>query len=303
MLSMLLSCISILIKRCIYVVIRVKMNHTYFLQKSSLHSPTLTIHIHIDLVSHSTRSRSLPCNLVMQCFVNAVASPSWQWKKRTRMHICAHASVERSAKQRLLRILPSFINLQSQSDKVLQLIQQLEKEAPLPATSAFTQLAVQGEWRLLFSSARTVPSRGQIRVRGITQTIAITPDPVLINTVKWSLNTRQHVVNAVLRVLCSYQFVGPARMMVKLEDHQIRFVDNQDGVKSMTREALKDLVTDLQRTLPIELFDPSGLIDVTCVQPDFRIARFVGKRLAGVRNVFVSTSVPLHLPANHDEHD
>jgi len=49
-----------------------------------------------------------------------------------------------------------------------------------------------------------------------------------------------------------------------------------------------ELVAQLQRALPREFFDPDGsLLDITYVDPEMRISRFMGRRYAGVRNILM----------------
>ena len=77
-----------------------------------------------------------------------------------------------SAKDRLLKILPALINLPSQSAKVAALIGNVETDLQPPATSAFTELAISGSWRLLFSSGLPVRKNdSSMRLRSIKQTI------------------------------------------------------------------------------------------------------------------------------------
>lgn len=235
----------------------------------------------------------MPC---APAFTLSFAPPA----RRRRPATCAASGGATSAKGRLLRILPSFINLETQSSKVGELIQELERDASPPATPEFTSMFLEGDWRLLFSSARPTKVSGDIRVRRIVQSIRTVPDRTLINTVDWSWARRggEKSVDAVLRVVCSYEFAGATRINVALEDHQVRIPPQTAG--PIQPEELQDLVMDLQRSLPIELFDPSGLQDISVIQPDFRIARFLGKRIAGVRNIFVSDSVPHTVPADRD---
>lgn len=220
--------------------------------------------------------------------------------RRRHPPICTASGGTTSAKGRLLRILPSFINLETQSSKVGELIMELERDAAPPATPEFTSMFLEGDWRLLFSSSRPTQLSGEIRVRRIVQSIRTVPDKTLINTVDWTWTKpgTDVGVEAVLRVICSYEFAGATRINVSLEDHQVRIPPQ--GAGPIQPEELQALVIDLQRSIPIELFDPSGLQDVSVIQPDFRIARFLGKRIAGVRNVFQSDSVPHTVPADRD---
>lgn len=95
---------------------------------------------------------------------------------------------------------------------------------------------------------------------------------------------------AYLWVISAYQFHSAGRLRVQLREHKVKILQRQDGEKNKMPGDLQALITKLQLALPIEFFDPSGLLDVTYIEPDFRLARFMGKRLAGVRNVFVRSA-------------
>lgn len=193
-------------------------------------------------------------------------------------------------KDQLIQTLEVMINDSSQVDKVEKSILQLESKKMTPVTPEFTELALAGTWNLLFSSLRPLVS-GKIRIREITQRV----DPEkkqLINEVVWSFPSKSNemYIDAVLAVECSYKFVGPGRLDVSLQKHTIKIVDSK-SVKDEIPEDMQAVVNQLRMALPIEHFDPSGLLDVSYIEPTFRICRFLGKRLAGVRNVFTRKSL------------
>lgn len=189
-------------------------------------------------------------------------------------------------KKRLLRILTALINLDTQRNKVQQLILQLEKLKNTPATEVFTELALAGEWVLLFSSTRT-GTDGNIRIREIGQIFDI-ENKTLTNRVVWNYTSPDGIyrVFANLVVICTYKFVGPGRIDVTIKEHKIT-LEEGEGIENKAPKNMQPVVFELQRALPFEFFGPSGLIDVTYIEPDFRIARFMGKRIAGVRNIFI----------------
>ena len=200
-----------------------------------------------------------------------------------------------SAKDRLLKILPALINLPSQSAKVAALIGNVETDLQPPATSAFTELAISGSWRLLFSSGLPVRKNdSSMRLRSIKQTIQ---NGKLNNVVRMTWVPQPDTeIEATLRVSCTYKFIGAARMHVDLEGHAVEIDSRNEKAKKLPTEYLEPMVNQLQSALPTEIWDPSGLIDTTSVAPDFRIARFVGKRLAGVRNIFIPADSPIRFP-------
>lgn len=192
-----------------------------------------------------------------------------------------------ATKFRLLKILNALINLDSQHGKVEQLILQLESINAKPITDTFTELALSGKWRLVFSSMRT-QTDGNIRIRQIGQ-IFDTEKKTLTNQVLWSFPSADgnQEISAYLWVICEYKFVGAGRLEVSIMEHKVKILQGKDGAKSNLPEDMEALIMTLRRALPIDFFDPSGLLDVSYIEPNFRLARFVGKRLAGVRNVFV----------------
>lgn len=192
-----------------------------------------------------------------------------------------------TAKVRLLKVLSSLINLDSQHGKVEQLILELESLNAKPVTDTFTEMALAGEWKLVFSSMRT-KTDGSIRIRKIGQKI----DPEkkkLINEVLWSFPSVDDTgnIDAYLWAECDYKFVAPGRLQVGTPSHSVKIVETEDGKKQTLPDDMQKVISTLRRALPIDFFEPQGLLDVSYIEPNFRLGRFVGKRLAGVRNVFV----------------
>ena len=217
------------------------------------------------------------------------------------------AQITRTSKHQLLRLLPALINLPKQTEKVATLIKTLESNAVPPITSAFTLLAISGRWRLLFSSA--LPARegsGILRIRSIIQEILPIENDntdndnvggTFVNVVTFTYDESR--ITAKLTVSSKFEFIkaNPSRMVITLEGHQVQIVDtnNNNNNNSMGQEESQTMVRELQKGVPAEIWDPSGIIDTTFIEPDLRINRFVGKRLAGVRNIFV----PEHTPHGH----
>lgn len=189
------------------------------------------------------------------------------------------------ARKRLLHVLSTFINEEEHVQEVKALIVHLESFKATPITDAFTEMGMAGTWKLLFSSTRT-PTKGKIRIRRIGQELD-TENKLLINEALWSFPDKggKGLIDATLTVRNSYTFVGPGRLEVELKNHTVKIASDVDS-KDLP-EDMKRVVHEMQLALPIEFFDPSGLLDISYMDPDFRLARFLGKRLAGVRNVFV----------------
>lgn len=198
-----------------------------------------------------------------------------------------NVSLEPAAlKAGLLKIISNLVNDSSQVVKVGTLVVQLESLQAIPVTEVFTEMALAGSWRLLFSSSRT-RTKGNVRIRRTSQDF-IPEKKQLINTVLWSfLDTQgKDEIYATLHVVCSYAFAGPGRLSIEVQEHKVRVLQRKDGKPNNVPDDLAPLIIELQMSLPPELFDPSGLVDVSYIEPDFRLARFLGKRVAGVRNIF-----------------
>lgn len=192
----------------------------------------------------------------------------------------------KDVRERLLKVINRMVNDQRQTKEIEELIIKLESFKLTPITPAFTELGLAGRWNLIFSSTRT-KSKRNIRIRKIGQSFD-TENKKVLNEALWSFPSKSgsEEIFANLTVLNSYKFVGPGRMEVSLEDHKVEIVPREDKKPQDMPDDLKALITDMQLSLPVEFFDPSGLVDVSFLDPSFRLARFVGKRAAGVRNVF-----------------
>lgn len=194
------------------------------------------------------------------------------------------------AKDLLLDTIKTLINEQTHVETIQKSIVRLESFNVVPATLDFTELAIAGTWDLKFSSTRLRQS-GSIRIRAIHQRFN-TEEKLLINEVTWSFPAKNNLDNitATLAVNCSYKLLSASRMEVELKTHTIDVLDRPDGKPNQLPEDMQTIVDDLRKALPVEYFDPSGLSDITYIEPNFRIARFEGKRIAGARNIFTRTT-------------
>lgn len=195
-------------------------------------------------------------------------------------------------KQKLLRIIDIFINSESQLSVIERSILRLESLKATPITADFTEMVLAGEWRLCFSSLRT-RANNSVRIRKISQRFDIDAKQ-LVNNVTWSFPAKKQngYIDATLNVICSYVFVGPGRMQISLDKHKVTINNNQktEGQELELPDDWQAVISELRLALPIEHFDPSGLLDISYIEPDFRISRFLGKRLAGVRNILTRVS-------------
>lgn len=193
----------------------------------------------------------------------------------------------KAVREDLLKQLSSMINLDSQKSQIESNILALESLKSVPATIPFTEFALAGEWRLLFSSM-TTRTDGNVRIREIGQSIN-TEKHQLINKVLWTFSAPKSLqqVNAEMIITASYQFVNSRRLDVKLDNHTAKILTRKDGQENILPDDMQAIMIELQLALPMDFFDPSGLIDITYIEPSFRLVRYVGKERAGVSNVFV----------------
>lgn len=207
---------------------------------------------------------------------------------QTRMPPSPSSAVDVSLlKTELLNLLPSIINDAAQMNEVKRLILLLEANSVLPVTEIFTEIALSGSWKLLFSSTRIQP-KGNVRISQITQHFDMT-EKKITNRALWSFpdpNDVEHIP-AVLNVVSSYSFKSPHCLEVAVKEHKVEILSHES--KLDLPQHFPSLIKELQATLPPEFFDPSGLQDVSYLEPKFRLARFVDNPLSGVRNVFKRT--------------
>lgn len=153
-------------------------------------------------------------------------------------------------------------------------------------TIGFLNLAVGGEWRLLFSTNLMSPSR-TLRLLDLSQTI--TPDGfngTVANEVQFAYDEEgggnfdvfgRFVVNF------AYSINQGARMVAELKGHSIL-----PDVGSRIPADVPKLFGSLARAMPREVFDPDEhALDTTYMDADLRIVRYTGPKHEGVRNVYV----------------
>ena len=89
--------------------------------------------------------------------------------------------------------------------------------------------------------------------------------------------------NGNFNIKCSYSINQGARMVMDLNEHEIRPAKGSAIPKDVPR-----LVGLLHRAIPTEIFDPNGhAMDTTYLDADLRIVRLTGPNHEGVRNIFM----------------
>lgn len=197
-----------------------------------------------------------------------------------------HASAS-DERRKLFELLSTFVNSDIQVGPIEKAVLKLESFKMIPATPEFAELALAGEWRLIFSSLGKI-SRTPYKLDRTVQRF----EPQLkrmINQVDWEFPAKNEVdtVSARMLINCEYTLVGPSRLNIKLLDHKVKILPRDDGSSAELPDNMQAVIDDMRRSIPIEFFDPSGLCDISYIEPEYRVARFLGRRIAGVRDVFI----------------
>lgn len=198
-------------------------------------------------------------------------------------------------RQKLSELISTFVNSDIQTEPIEKAVLKLESLKMVPATPEFAELALAGEWQLTFSSLGRI-SRTPYKLDCTVQRFD-TQLKRMTNQVDWMFSAKNNVgtVSARMLINCEYTLVGPSRLNIKLLDHKVKILPREDGSTLELPDNMQAVIDDLRRTIPIEFFDPSGLCDISYIDPEYRVARFLGSRVAGVREVFtrIQSTEPL----------
>ena len=192
-------------------------------------------------------------------------------------------------KQELLDLLPRMTGQDEEFRHVEQLVNALEAKYMPAQTLGFLNLAMAGEWQLLFST--NLAARGgnpaQFRLRELFQRIDTQNlEGTITNQALWDLAEIEDGIfdaTGTFSVVCSYSINQGARMVVNLEDHVLK-----PSRGSNIPQDVQGLIGRLHGAMPKELFDPQDhAMDTTYLDADLRIVRMTGPRLEGVRDIFI----------------
>jgi PAP_fibrillin len=190
-------------------------------------------------------------------------------------------------KQELLDLIPSMTTTDETSLRhVEQLVNALEDGYVPPQTLGFINLAMAGDWQLLFSTnLRGNQSPEKFRLRELYQRIEPNQrQGILTNQAVWDL-AEDNVFDATgtFAAVCNYTILQGARMTIQLQDHVLK-----PAMRSKIPQNVPALVGRLHRAMPKEMFDPNEhAMDTTYLDVDLRIVRMTGPRLEGVRDIFI----------------
>lgn len=202
-------------------------------------------------------------------------------------------------REQLLDLLPRMTGKDEEFRQVEALVNALEARYHSAQTLSFLNLAMQGEWQLLFSTNLSgTPNPSKFRLRELFQRIDCKNlEGQLTNEATWDLAEAADAnfeATGSFVVKCSYQINQGARMVLDLDDHLL-----QPSKGSAIPQDVQGLVGLLHRSMPKEMFDPSDhAIDTTYLDGDLRIVRYTGPRLEGVRDIFIRRGALEINPAN-----
>jgi len=193
-------------------------------------------------------------------------------------------------KQELLDLLPRMTGKEEEFRHVERLVNSLEEKYVPAQTLGFLNMAMAGDWQLLFST-NLATSAGvnpmQLRLRELFQRVDTQNlEGTITNQALWDLAEEIDGVfdaTGTFSVVCSYSINQGARMVVDLNDHILK-----PSRGSKIPQDVQGLVGRLHNAMPKELFDPQDhAMDTTYLDADFRIVRMTGPRLEGVRDIFI----------------
>jgi hypothetical protein len=192
---------------------------------------------------------------------------------------------DQEVKSRLLDLVPRMMGSPEEFKRVESYVNTLEDRYEPVQTLDFLNLAMSGEWQLLFSTNLSSRPKPHFRLREQYQRIETNSLKGLVsNTVVWDLAEDGYTFQAsgTFTVKCPYQINQGARMVMELEENVLELA------KGSNVPDVNNLIAHLHRMMPKELFDPSDhAMDTTYLDAELRIVRMTGPRFEGVRNIFI----------------
>jgi len=207
------------------------------------------------------------------------------------------------AKQNLLKMIPQMTGTEEEYSLIQSYVNLLEEQYSPIQTIDFLNLAIMGEWQLLFSTNVMPIPRKNLRLRELIQNIQPNEEErrngTVVNSAKWdyyaqddddddSTTTNQQLfnTNGNFNIKCSYSINQGARMVIELNEHEVR--PSKSSNKQIQSKDVPKLVGLLHRSIPAEIFDPNNhAADCTYLDADIRIVRMTGDKHEGVRNIWM----------------
>ena len=195
-------------------------------------------------------------------------------------------------KSRLLDLLPRMTGKPEEYHSVESNVNTLEDRYIPVQTLDFLNLAMSGEWQLLFSTNIGGSPRPNFRLRELYQRIESNDsNGTIVNEASWDWAENHEGATlatsfdayGTFKIKSSYSINQGARMVLELNDHAINL-----GKGSAVPKDVEKLVALLYRAIPTELFDPNNhAMDTTYLDGDLRIVRMTGPQFEGVRGIFI----------------
>lgn len=195
-------------------------------------------------------------------------------------------------KRRLLDLLPRMMGTPEEYNTVESYVNTLEDRYTPVQTLDFLNLAMSGEWQLLFSTNLAGSPKANFRLRELYQRIEANDlNGTIVNEATWDLAEDHEAMtpatsfdaSGTFSIKCSYSINQGARMVLELNDHVINIAKGSSVPKDV-----EGLVGLLYRAIPTELFDPNEhAMDTTYLDGDLRIVRMSGLKFEAVRDIFI----------------
>lgn len=189
-------------------------------------------------------------------------------------------------KSALIELIPRMTGQAEEYRAVESYVNMLEANYSPVQTIDFLNLAVSGEWQLLFSTNLMGRATKRMRLTELVQKIDASGfSGNITNSAEWLYAENGETFDAYgqFSVQCSYTINQGARMVVDLDGHELR-----PARGSKIPGDVPELVAYLNRAIPKEIFDPSGhAMDTSYLDADLRIVRMTGPSHEGVRDIFM----------------
>jgi len=234
----------------------------------------------------SSRLQTAPLAVAAQGFAppSVENTPSEEKSESSENDISTLSADE--AKAALVELIPRMAGDEEDYRMVESYVNLLEEKYSPVQTLDFLNLAMTGEWQLLFSTNLMGRPNRKLRLRELVQKIEADGfNGTLINMAQWDYAEDQENFDATgnFNVKCSYSISQGSRMAVDVDDLQLL-----PAKGSVIPGDVPALVGLLHRALPKELFDPNGhAMDTTYLDADLRVVRLTGPNHEGVRNIFM----------------
>lgn len=190
------------------------------------------------------------------------------------------------AKSALIELIPRMTGSDEEYRSVESYVNLLEDKYSSIQTIDFLNLAMSGDWQLLFSTNLMGRPNRKLRLTELVQKIEADGfNGTLTNLATWDYAEDEATFDASgnFNIKCSYSINQGARMVIDLDDHELRLAKG-----SNVPSDVPEVVGLLNRAIPKELFDPNNhAMDTTYLDADLRIVRLTGPTHEGVRNIFM----------------